>query len=690
MRRWVVLPVVVVQLIGCASNEPTVAVSEWMLETSGRTLPAKLPAQLVGAVPREPSRFALTATVPLDASMRGRAISLVLTRCYARAALVIDDERITPLGVSPFDRHRRSQMHQVFSIPARLTDRASLQLRLEVDHRGWFSTSFWRLPRLVAAPAGGAEIESAIVFNAFAVYGAVALLTTLSVVFATLFALRRRRPDGWFALLSIAMALWHLALTGATQVLGPMDLQLVPIATTTIACVTTLGFLRDHLGLDPRVQYASGAFVALGVGSFVAGPTPFHWIGAAASLLDVQVLVALLYQLGLLGLTIRRGGEKRIDAIAIFVAWLVLLGSVFGNKIAVDLQMVPIAWTLFVLTMALLLVRSHSRELSARIVSLEERNRDVAVLNEELRRQIRDRAAALADALARMDGSHGRALFAPAEKIGDRYQIVRSIGAGGMGSVHEVERITDGKHFALKVLAGRRTPSALSRFAREAEVLAQFDHPNLVGIVDVDVDPSGMLFVVMELVKGRSLDGWTPPNEAALRRVLAHVATGLRVLHEHGIVHRDLKPGNVLLADDDVAKIADFGIARLKRDDTVSGDDDTISAENAPMDSSLTRTGIVMGTPAYMAPELAHGAKDAAPSSDIFSFGVMWHELVTGAHPFKQPAVYSAYAGAPSERVISDRPVPDWCAKWVDDCLDSNPERRPTAADVARYLAADN
>jgi serine/threonine-protein kinase len=140
----------------------------------------------------------------------------------------------------------------------------------------------------------------------------------------------------------------------------------------------------------------------------------------------------------------------------------------------------------------------------------------------------------------------------------------------------------------------------------------------------------------------------------------------------------------VLLAHG-VAKIADFGIARLRREDTVSGDDDTVSAEQS--DSSLTRTGMIIGTPAYMAPELATGARDATPASDMFSFGIMLHELATGAHPFKQPPVYAAYIGGEAERVAPPRAAPEWCAQLVNRCLEGDPAKRPTAAEVVTAIA---
>jgi serine/threonine-protein kinase len=302
------------------------------------------------------------------------------------------------------------------------------------------------------------------------------------------------------------------------------------------------------------------------------------------------------------------------------------------------------------------------------------RVREAEVLNQELRRQIADRAEQLANALARLQTpSPSRALH-PGMVLEDRYRVVRAIGKGGMGAVYEVERIADGRKLALKVLTGEADHVSLARFAREAQIAAELNHANVVSVLDVDVSRSGMLFVVMELVAGGSL--------AAERRrygdaawafpILRQIAAALTAMHARGIVHRDLKPSNVLL-DVGTVKVADFGlVAVLERAQLV----ETLAPD-------LTRTGAIMGTPLYMAPELARGAREANPSSDVFSFGVVAYELLANMLPFAAPPVLERLDGrtAPSAKLLAHtRPdlTREVCA-LVDGCLADQPETRPTA-----------
>ena len=198
----------------------------------------------------------------------------------------------------------------------------------------------------------------------------------------------------------------------------------------------------------------------------------------------------------------------------------------------------------------------------------------------------------------------------------------------------------------------------------------------------------------MELVEGETLAAahgrfgdlpWA-------REILLQMARGLRALHEHGIVHRDLKPANVLLAGNvdggTLVKIADFGISRLIA--LADGTEETISVDDpTAADPGLTRTGIVMGTPAYMPPELAFGAKDAPPSSDVWSYGVIAYELATGHFPFVELPVHAATRGAPIP-AFAELPatLPAWLSSLITRCLATDPDARPTAPELERILTA--
>ena len=209
-----------------------------------------------------------------------------------------------------------------------------------------------------------------------------------------------------------------------------------------------------------------------------------------------------------------------------------------------------------------------------------------------------------------------------------RYRIVGTIGRGGMGGVFEVEDDV-GQRWALKApvqdVAGNA--EVTRRFAREANVLRVLDHPNLVAAVDVFVE-AGTLCLVMEKVAGRTLsqsiaEGLGPRQAVVTTR---QILEGAGHAHAHGLVHRDLKPDNILLVPMggwERVKIIDFGIVKLLGD-----------AQAAFGAASLTRTGTVSGTPAYMAPEQALG-RIVDGRADLYAIGVMLFEMLAGTPPFR-------------------------------------------------------
>jgi serine/threonine-protein kinase len=204
------------------------------------------------------------------------------------------------------------------------------------------------------------------------------------------------------------------------------------------------------------------------------------------------------------------------------------------------------------------------------------------------------------------------------------YQLLRTLGQGGMGVVFEATRLADDRRLALKMIVGAR-PEHVLRFRREARVLAQLRHPNFVQIYDTG-ECQGLPYFTMELVEGGSLSDRRSTFPLGVRPAAALVellARAISYAHGRGIVHRDLKPANVLFGPGGQPKIADFGLAKYLDED-----------------AQLTSSGHVMGTPAYMAPELAWGkTKEAGPAVDIYALGAILYELLTGQSPFRGPVV---------------------------------------------------
>jgi serine/threonine-protein kinase len=258
--------------------------------------------------------------------------------------------------------------------------------------------------------------------------------------------------------------------------------------------------------------------------------------------------------------------------------------------------------------------------------------------------------------------------------------------------VYEVERVTDKKRLALKLLHGKSSGEALARFAREARLASEIDHPGIVGVVDVDMTREGVLYIVMEHIDGVALEERVaddPPIAWSLI-VLRQIAEGLKAVHERGIVHRDLKPANVLIEesiDGPVAKIVDFGVSTLLSEGVRAARPDSVGAAG---DSRVTRAGRVMGTPAYMAPELAVDGTPLHPSIDMYAFGVMAHELLVGRLPFRDPLFVRRVHGRsipPPPSLVVARPKLDrTVAEIVDRCLSLDPEARPSAAEAAAAL----
>ena len=265
------------------------------------------------------------------------------------------------------------------------------------------------------------------------------------------------------------------------------------------------------------------------------------------------------------------------------------------------------------------------------------------------------------------------------------YEIQSLIGAGGMGEVYRAHDSRLDRTVAIKVLPVSYSADRdrLLRFAQEARSAAALNHPNILSIFDIG-DHQGSPYVVSELLEGETLRDCLKRGQLSIRRAIdyaLHVARGLAAAHDKGIVHRDLKPENLFITNDGRVKILDFGLAKLTRSELAreSGDAPTIQA--------VTETGVVMGTVGYMSPEQVRG-KEADPRSDIFSFGAILYEMISGKRAFQGDTAADTMSAIlkeePPELAETALNVPPALERIVRHCLEKNPAQRfHSISDVA-------
>src|SRR4051794_34641963 len=248
--------------------------------------------------------------------------------------------------------------------------------------------------------------------------------------------------------------------------------------------------------------------------------------------------------------------------------------------------------------------------------------------------------------------------FRPGDTLGP-YEIAERIGAGGMGEVWKARDPRLHRIVAIKTSNEQFT----ERFEHEARAVAALNHPHICTLHDV-----GPNYLVMEYVEGAPLKGPLPLDETL--RVAKQIAMALEAAHEKHITHRDLKPGNILVKPDGTVKVLDFGLAKIAA--PVSA---TLSPEHSPtMSMALTQVGMIVGTAAYMAPEQAKG-KAVDRRTDIWAFGVIVYELVTGARPFDGADMSEILASAIREQPDFES-VPRELRRLLKKCLEKDPSKR--------------
>jgi serine/threonine protein kinase len=817
---------VVLEIAGCTHRSGPgplrqTALPGWTAELPGQPRPVAvtLPAHLDGLLPRAPSEYVLRTRVAVPEEMRGHALTLAVPHLPALATLHADGIEAVSVSATSLDRYRASTPHR-WRIPDEAARDGVLDLELRVHHR--FVRSAWidGAPLLTTDADGGPALAAAFEFNTVAAIGAIAVTLVVAFLYGVLFVSlrdKRRAAYGWFALGAVCGVPYPAFLLGISQpALGVYEAPVMLVALA-LGSTAAMFFARAYVGAAAprRVWFAVIAVVAVVA---VAARDPFVSVLVMGPIVLVTTMANAAAQVAFLARRRREGAPLTASVVMLAMAWpaTVLLGlpdvlawlgqgeATWGFRTA-SLGIMGIS-----LYQAAALTREHlvalkrsdalNAELEERVTLLEAKRREVELLNDELRRQIAARSRELAEKLARMDEDDlvPPPALVPGDVVEGRYRVLKELGTGGMGTVYEVERVTDRRHFALKALVGGGTAESRARFAREAQIVANVSHPNVISVVDVDVAKSGFLFLVMELVES----GTTLHDVRRRERdvpwtlgVLAQVAAGIDAVHGAGIIHRDLKPGNILFsrgADGrkPLVKITDFGISSLVPDGTrisameriammaSAGADDDLDpfsegpegmgsvkiseleakrsappppasgvdsgimtsarpelladlerpladdtaanaktellpdpptkqetpagpASGAPPRSRtpsapLTETGLIFGTPQYMAQELTSGTKNATRASDVFSLGIIAFEMLTGRRPFPEAPVSAKLSGRPLPLPMPFRAacptLPPGIAALLDRALAHDPRLRPTAHELAmalRRAAAD-
>src|SRR5437870_157026 len=273
-----------------------------------------------------------------------------------------------------------------------------------------------------------------------------------------------------------------------------------------------------------------------------------------------------------------------------------------------------------------------------------------------------------------------------------QYTIVSKIGEGGMGEVYRARDAKLGRDVAIKVLPAALSENSdrLRRFEQEAQAAGALNHPNIVSIFHVGTH-DGAPYIVSELLEGEELRDRLDQGQLPLRKLIDYaqqIVSGLAAAHEKGIVHRDLKPENLFITKDERVKILDFGIAKL----TTSPQSTNIDISEDATRKVLTNPGVVIGTVGYMSPEQVRG-QTADHRSDIFSFGAILHEMITGRRAFRRETMAETMTAIlkeePEELRTSNPNINPSLERIVNRCLEKKPERRfQSTADLSFALEA--
>jgi tRNA A-37 threonylcarbamoyl transferase component Bud32 len=321
---------------------------------------------------------------------------------------------------------------------------------------------------------------------------------------------------------------------------------------------------------------------------------------------------------------------------------------------------------------------------SEQVAEIRKRAKDIETLNGQLQQRVIERSRELAVALARLARSAPVDGHLVGTVLNGHLQIVRSIDSGGMGEVFEAIDTVTRSRVAVKTIHSQRGSdvATLQRFLTEARAAAAVRHEAIVRTIDVDVTPTGTLFHVMELLEGETFSGWLAraPRRPirTIARVGSVVADALAAAHAVGLVHRDIKPANIMLISSPPgAKVFDFGVAKLRE----RTDEEDLVRTQGPL---------LLGTPAYMAPEQVRDPASVGPPADVYSLGVVLYEALSLVLPHSGDSAAKHLIAITTVLPVPLRErcpeVPSGLADLVMGCLARDPSDRPTAAAVAEGL----
>jgi serine/threonine protein kinase len=759
-------------LAGCAPERGQI-LRHWTLDVPGRAPRAiDLPARLEGDLPSRFLVYHLRTTVRLDPALAGREVELVLPYLPAFATLSANGREARLVGDPGPASEYGGTLPRRWLLPASTSaGDAPVTLELSVTHRWSPSARVDVAPELVVAGSPSPIADRNRLLNEQGAWFGLIALSQVGVTFlAVYFWDRQRKAYLWFAVQALTASYYPAYVAGLPALWFGWTAQNVLLANSLcVAPIVSVYFTSAFFGLPrPSRAWAVLLVVALlsptgTIGAYLLSTPGYHAILVPAICVVACVLSATVYQI-VTGIRLLRTSADKRTVVLFLCCWLALGGSSWvdlmawggGPDVLGGGRPACVGLGLFAIFQSILLGRSHFRSLAdadrlndklrKQVHDLEERQGEIQSLNDELRRQVGRRTSDILAALTDSDGGIVTALQ-PGDLFDARYRVIAPLGAGGMGAVYEVERLSDKKRLALK-MAQELRGMALARLAREAQIATQVHHTNVVSVVDADVAQGGYAYIVMELVHGRTLAECGKGKGLVWRlRVLSQILQGVKALHGQGIIHRDLKPSNVLVADDESTaaprvKITDFGISRwieessfedapqraptgvgtavdaaaigrallVKADPKAdaptlveSRSIDSRSVESRPGESrsgplrsstpQLTRTGQVSGTPAYVAPELAGGTHQLGPAVDVFAFGVVAFGLLTGESPFKEPPFLARVDG----REVPPAPsIASLCSTLsgrlttaLDAALSFTPEARPSVDDVISLIDAE-